>query len=170
MDRCKLVCFLLFFYTCIPVAASADYGFLMWFQWSQTVLQLCLMPGSGCCNCAALVYWSLVQLSWQIRACVTGWWLCFRLSLEGRSQILFFTVCTSLLFRKTKFDPWDSFQVEKESCGTRNGEMENNSWIIRNPGYWCSQTCSTSVPFWASTGSKGHWILSNPDMEKGIPY
>lgn len=43
--------------------------------------------------------------------------------------------------------------------------MENNSWIIRNPGYRCSQTCSTSVPFCTSTGSKGHWILSNPDME-----
>lgn len=49
--------------------------------------------------------------------------------------------------------------------------MKHNSWIIRNysKGYRCSQTCSTSVPFWASTGSEGHWILSNPGMEKGIP-
>lgn len=47
--------------------------------------------------------------------------------------------------------------------------MENNSSIIRNPGYKCSQTWSTSVPFWVSTASKGHWIRSNPVMEKRNP-
>lgn len=94
------------------------------------------------------------------------WWLCFRLSLEGRSLIVFSIVSTFLVFRTTRFDPWDCSQVEKESCDTRNGDMENSSWIIRNTGYRYSQTCSTSVPFWASTGSKGHWIVSNLEMQK----
>lgn len=41
-------------------------------QHFSLVLGLCPVPGSGCCNCAVLVYWSLAQLSCQIHACVTA--------------------------------------------------------------------------------------------------
>lgn len=64
-----------------------------WLQWSQSTFcywcYSCMsMFLAAVSNCAELVYWYLVQLSWQIHACVTSGWLCFRSSLEGRSQCL----------------------------------------------------------------------------------
>lgn len=85
------------------------------------------------------------------------------------SQILFFAVCTSLIFRITRMDPCTWLQVEKESHNTRNGGMEKNSWIIRGASTGASRFVSISVPFWASTGSKWHWILSYLEMEKKNP-
>lgn len=120
------------------------------------------------CNCTKLVYWYLVLLSWQIHACVTGWWLCFRPTLEGMSQILFFTVCTSDLqdCSVTRMGPCACLQVEKESCDSRNGVRKNNSWIIKGASTGAPRLVSTSVPFWASTESKCHWLLSNLEVEK----
>lgn len=122
-------------------------------------------------NCTKLVYWYLVLLSWQIHACVTGWWLCFRPSLEGMSQIFFFTVCTSDLRDRnvTRMGPCACLQVEKESCHSRNGVRKNNSWIIKGASTGAPRLVSTSVPFWASTGSKCHWLLSNLEVEKRNP-